>query len=158
VGVRLGALLLCDAAEELELAKLVLWDPVCDGREHFLELRAMQRRFLKSVADLRFWDFRAERPPPNELLGTHYSEAVVSELVRLSLPALLASRHVPTRWLATRQLEHESGLLRGLGAPGDCRAECLDVDCGWHEVAELEDVIPDAGLSRALGKMVLETP
>ena len=158
VGVRLGALLLCDAAERLELEKLVLWDPVCDGREHFLELHAMQRRFLKSIADLRFWDFHAERPPANELLGTHYSDAVVSELTSLSLPPLLAARRVPTRWLATRQLEHEIGLLRGLGAPGDCRAECLDLDCGWHDVAELEDVIPDMGLSRALTRMVLEVP
>ena len=158
VGVRLGALLLCDAAERLELAKLVLWDPVCDGREHFSELRAMQRRFMKSIADLRFWNFGAERPPANELLGTHYSEAIVSELSGLSLPPLLAARRVPTRWLATRQLEHELGLLRGLGAPGDCRAECVELDCGWHDVAELEDIIPDVGLSRALAKMVLETP
>jgi amino acid adenylation domain-containing protein len=158
VGVRLGALLLCDAALSLELGKLVLWDPVCDGREHFVELRAMQRRFLKSTADLWFWDLAAERPPANELLGTHYSDAIVRELTSLSLPRLLAERRVPTRWLATLQLEHEAGLLRGLGVPGDCRAECLDLDCGWHDVAELEDVIPDVGLSKTLAKMVLEAP
>ncbi|HEV8550990.1 MAG TPA: amino acid adenylation domain-containing protein, partial [Polyangiaceae bacterium] len=108
VGVRLGALLAADAARELAFTRLVLWDPVNDGHRHFAELSALTRRYLKSVAHLRFWDFRAPRPSPHELLGTHYSAAALAELTRLKLDALLAERRVPTRWLATREVEHEA--------------------------------------------------
>jgi hypothetical protein len=157
LGVRLGALLLCDAARELPLDRLVLWDPVGDGGEHFAELTQLERAYERSVAHLKFWSSRAA-VRSDELLGMQYPAPVRTELEALELAQLLRERGVPTRWLATSQHAHDVALLRGLGGPAECRMACLDVDCGWHELAALEDGIPDAQISASLARLVLERP
>ena len=32
----------------------------------------------------------------------------------------------------------------------------MDFDCAWHDVAHLEDVLPDVGISKKLAEMVME--
>jgi amino acid adenylation domain-containing protein len=133
IGVRLGALLLCQAARRLELAKLVLWDPIRDGARYLAELAEMQRAYLRSTAPLRFWRWPRARPQARELLGSVYSEAAFRELEALALDPLLAEQRAPTRvW------------------------ETLHVDCGWRDVGRLEDVIPDIGISSELARLVTE--
>jgi acyl carrier protein len=132
VGVRLGALLLGQVAPELELDKLVFWDPVRDGAQYFEELRQMQNRYLRGTAELGLWRRWRDPPPSNELLGTRYARLVWSELSSLALPDLLAR--------------------------GKTASECLELDCGWHDVARLEDVIPDVRISSQLASLVLEEP
>ena len=134
VGVRLGALLLGQAASRVDARKLVLWDPVRDGAAHFDELRRMQRAYLRGVAPLRFWSFRFERTPPNELLGTSYSESTLRELGRARLEPLL-SQH--------------AGLARCFDA---------EADCAWSDLARLEDVLPDPGISAGICAMLTEAP
>jgi hypothetical protein len=157
VGVRLGALLLSDAARGLSFERLVLWDPVHDGAEHLAELSRLERAYEKNVAPFRFWSFR-HAGRSEELLGTHYPAALRRELEALELVPLLRERGLPTRWLATSQPAHEGAVVRGLGGPVDCRVACVDFDCGWHELSALEDVIPDAQLSASLATLVLERP
>jgi amino acid adenylation domain-containing protein len=157
LGVRLGGLLLGRAARELELTKLVLWDPVHDGAEHHRSLARMQRAYLRSVAHLRFWRLRRSEPPTNELLGTTYSTAALAELDALALSPLLAESRVDIRWLATSGADCEAALASSVRVKiAHLAVECLDFGCGWYDLSELEAVIPDVGISRALGAMLKE--
>jgi amino acid adenylation domain-containing protein len=124
IGVRLGALPLCQVAPHLELERVVLWDPIENGRQYLAELGAMQRQYLRSVAPLNFWRRSRSRPRKNELLGTIYSDAAFRELEALTLPGLLSSQR--------------------------CPVEKVSFDCGWADVSRLEDVIPDVRISSTL--------
>jgi amino acid adenylation domain-containing protein len=157
LGVRLGALLLCGTLPELDLARLVLWDPVHDGTSHRRSLARMQRAYLKSVAHLRFFRLRRLEPPPNELLGTTFSPAALAELESLSLAPLLGTTAVDIRWLATAGADCDAAVASSVGAGiAHLSVECLDVACGWCELGALEDTIPDAGVTSALGAMLRE--
>jgi hypothetical protein len=66
-------------------------------------------------------------------LGTVYSVAAFRELGALALDPSLAEQRAPIRiW------------------------ETAAFDCGWQDVARLEDVIPDVGISSALAGLVME--
>jgi hypothetical protein len=124
IGVRLGALPLCQAAPHLDFAHLVLWDPLESGRTYVAELGQMQRQYLRSIAPLGFWKRQRSRPRKNELLGTVYSDAALRELDGIELATLLATQR--------------------------CPVDKVEFDCGWQDVSRLEDVIADAGISSAL--------
>lgn len=157
LGVRLGALLLCRTLPELDLTRLLLWDPVHDGRGHHRSLARMQREYLKSVAHLRFFRLRGAEPPPNELLGTTFSTAALAELESLSLAPLLGQSALDIRWLATAGADCDAAVASNVGAGiAHLSVECLDLACGWCELGSLEDTIPDAGVTAALRSMLRE--
>jgi amino acid adenylation domain-containing protein len=157
LGVRLGALLLCRALPELDVTRLLLWDPVHDGMNHHRSLARMQRAYLKSVAHLHFFRLRGAKAPPNELLGTTFSPAALAELDSLSLAPLLGHTPVDIRWLATSGADCDAALASNVGAGiAHLSVECLDVACGWCDVRALEDTIPDAGVTSALRAMLRE--
>jgi amino acid adenylation domain-containing protein len=157
VGVRLGGLLLCRAAPELGLTKLVLWDPVHDGAEHHRSLARMQRAYARSVADLRFWAFERRALSATELCGTSYSAAALAELDGVTLAPLLARSGADIRWLATSGADCEAALASSVRTKiAHLSVECLDYGCGWCDVRRLEDVLPDVGISRALTAMLKE--
>ncbi|HEY1534200.1 MAG TPA: amino acid adenylation domain-containing protein [Polyangiaceae bacterium] len=155
VGVRLGAPLLCQAAPQLNVGKLVLWDPVRAGSELARELGAMQRAYLRSVAHLRFWRWPRARAQSHELLGMTYLEPAFRELTSLSLAPLLAQQRVPIDWLATSPPLHAQSVFQSLASNAG-RLECLDFDCGWHDISRIEDGIPDVAISERLAAMVTE--
>jgi amino acid adenylation domain-containing protein len=132
VGVRLGALLLSRAANEVAATRLVFWDPVRDGAEHFAELRRLQRAYLRGIAPLRLPNFRWQQPPPGELLGTHYSKAALASL--------------------------ENARLEPVVRDGKDLTRCLDTEagCGWSDLARLEDIVPDLGISARLRALLTE--
>ena len=157
VGVRLGAPLLCQAAPQLNIGKLVLWDPVRAGSELARELGAMQQAYLRSVAHLRFWRWPRARAQRHELLGMTYLEPAFRELTALSLAPLLAQQSVPIDWLATSPPSPAQSVFRSLGSNAG-RLECLDFDCGWHDISRIEDGIPDVAISERLAAMLMEQP
>jgi amino acid adenylation domain-containing protein len=132
IGVRLGALPLCQVAPHLDFARLVLWDPLQNGRAHVAELGAMQRQYLRSIVPLGFWRLQRSRPRRNELLGTIYSDAALRELDGLRLAALLSAQR--------------------------CPVDKLELDCGWQDVSRVEDVIADTGISSRLLELVGAQP
>jgi hypothetical protein len=156
IGVRLGALLLCQTANRLDVARWVLWDPVCDGAVHCAEVSEMQRLYLRSIESLRFWKWRRTRPQGNDLLGTRYSDAALRKLRALTLASPLAARSVPVRWLETSPPTHRRTLPRGIGTDDGSRIERLDVDCRWGDIGCLEEVIPDLRISSTLAAMIME--
>jgi len=157
VGVRLGALLLCQAAPQLDIGKLVLWDPVQAGAELARDLGAMQRAYLRSIAPLRFWRWPRARVHSHELLGMTYLEPAFRELTSLRLAPLLAGQSAPIDWLATSPPAPAQAVFRSIGGSAG-RLECLDFDCGWRDISRIEDVIPDAAISERLAAMVTGQP
>jgi len=158
IGVRLGALLLSQVATDLELAKVVLWDPICDGARYGAELVELQRAYLRSLVHLGFWSRRRTRARENELLGIGYSDAGVRKLKGLSISPLLAERAAELRWLTTRARAPDTAALDRLSPNRRCHTEDLDFDCGWRDLTCLEDVIPDVSISSTLARMVRERP
>lgn len=126
IGIRLGATLLSWVATELEIEKLVLWDPVQSGADHLAKLREMHASYLRSV---RFR--RNLRKPPAirggcQLAGFTFSDAALTELEGLSLRA------------------------DGLALP----VQLLKTTRAWDDIREVEKVLPDTGISRALADRV----
>jgi amino acid adenylation domain-containing protein len=157
LGARLGGLLLGRVAQRLPLTRLVLWDPVHDGAAHHRSLANMQRAYLRSVAQLRFWRLGTGDPPPHELLGTSYSPSALAALDELKLPPLLADNRVDIRWLATSGADCEAALASSVHTKiAHLAVECLDFGCAWCDVQAIEQVIPDVGISRALFAMLKE--
>ncbi|HEU4539282.1 MAG TPA: hypothetical protein VFS00_34410, partial [Polyangiaceae bacterium] len=157
VGVRLGATLLYNAAGDLGLSRLVSWDPVCDGAEYYAEMADAHRRYVSSMHHLRLGRRPERLPGAEELLGTTYSDEALRELRGLAVARDAPNHALPARWLITSQPARQQARFAALyGARVDCRADALDVDCGWHDLARLEDVLPDVGIAAALAAMATE--
>ncbi len=151
IGCRLGATLLATTA--LPVARMVLWDPVARGMLHHDELAGLHAAYLRAHQPLRFRRPRSPRGAPTELLGTTYSLAALRELDALALP-----KRTPTTpsigWLATTAGPGLASRFAALAGPDPQSAlVTLDVDCAWHELAQLEEMLPDLGISRALAEL-----
>ena len=158
IGVRFGATLLGGALERLdEISRLVLWDPVAEGSAYYAELSEMHQKYLAAIRHLRLRAMPERIPGAEELLGQTYSRSALREVKALSLAPIASGRPVPIRWLITSQPARQRALYQALGGsrPGS-RIEALDFDCGWQEMAQLSDILPDAGMIRTLAAMVKE--
>jgi pimeloyl-ACP methyl ester carboxylesterase len=88
IGLRLGAALALQAAVERgDVAHLVLWDPIVDGREYFEQMKVQHQE--------RIWGHFFERPAvaqsherPTELLGLRMNDRLIDELTALDLLAI----------------------------------------------------------------------
>ena len=165
VGVRLGATLLCQAQEQIELTNLVLWDPVCDGRPYHDEQAALHQAYLRSTAHMRWWRRPAAPPGGVELLGTTYSTAALHELDQLVIDLARVRAKVRVDVLTTLQPPAQQARVRALAHSHShshphprCSVEALDFACGWTELAQLHEVLPDVGFSRALARLVMQAP
>jgi amino acid adenylation domain-containing protein len=158
IGVRLGATLLWNVAGRLDIAKLVLWDPVCQGAEHYTAMAEGHRRYLRAVQHLQ-----RRRTAPGaggeELLGATYSETALRELKALVIGPRATGASIPIKWLSTSRPAHQRALFRSVsGAREGCRVEVMDFDCRWQDLALLEDNLPDVGIARKLAEMAMERP
>jgi hypothetical protein len=159
----LGAALLWNTLDRLEVGRVVLWDPVCDGAEYIAALKENHRRYLRAVEYVD-WHFplpgRGRPGATVELLGSTYSDRMVRDLAALRIDPRGKSRAVQLKWLATApaapQVARFEALARA-GASDGNRVEEILVDCSWLDVASLESIVPDLGIAAALAAMVTET-
>jgi amino acid adenylation domain-containing protein len=159
VGVRLGGTLLWNAAGGLDVTKIVLWDPICDGTGYYAEMTEGHRRYLGATQHLRFRRAKRRDTGSEEILGSTYSETALRELKALSIAPIATSRPVPVKWLGTSQHGRQEAVFRATcGERAGSRIEAMDVDCAWHDVSRLEDILPDIGVSKRLAEMVTERP
>ncbi|HKY37420.1 MAG TPA: amino acid adenylation domain-containing protein [Polyangiaceae bacterium] len=127
LGVRLGATLLAEVAEQLDLERVVLWDPIEHGAAYHAELRSAHRRYLRQHAHVSI-ELPAWRGNGHcELLGTTYTTAALRELRALALQPLTST---------------------------PCRVSRFKSDCDWLDLVHLEDMLPDRGISKALTTML----
>ena len=155
VGARLGGTLLCAAMRRLDLARLVLWDPIGDGARFHAVMSEMQRRYVRATQDLR----RGRKPRSvqggQELLGATYSDAAIRELKALKLAPTESRGSMPLRWLVTSEPGLQQAHFQRVGkGRGDSRLERLEFDCAWHDIAQMSEVLPDVGISKTLADMV----
>jgi len=147
IGVRFGATLLSNT--QLDVARLVVWDPIIVGSAYYSELAELHRRYVRSVQDLRLGRPPQRVPGAEELLGTTYSETMLRELRTLTL----VRTDVRLRWLATHDTARQRASFQTLGGE---RLDVLDVDCAWADLTRLEDLLADNGIPRALAALVEE--
>jgi amino acid adenylation domain-containing protein len=125
VGARLGATLLAAVADDLRFDRLVLWDPVRRGAEYRRQLTEAERRYARANPFTAWRSWLAGEGREQELLGAAYSDVALEELSRLEL---------------TR--------------PASCKTETFDSQSGWLDLAELEDMLPDVGISARLSQLL----
>ncbi|HXK20683.1 MAG TPA: AMP-binding protein [Polyangiaceae bacterium] len=133
LGVRFGATLLSSVASQLDLAKLVFWDPIERGSDYLAELDQAQRRYVRAMPlrSLRARVANLRARGELELLGTLYSDAGLRELAALAMSSRDAAR---------------------------CPVQTLSPACAWLDLTELEDMLPDLGIAQALAQLVLRQP
>jgi amino acid adenylation domain-containing protein len=129
VGVRFGATLLANVAEDAQCSKLVLWDPVENGSRYLADLRAAQRRLIRASPLLSLRGRMSGWTRPHELLGATYSRSAVKELAQMVMPRAHSS---------------------------SCKVERFHSDAAWLDLEKLEDMLPDSGISRQLSQLLLE--
>lgn len=157
VGVRLGATLLCDIAADLDLARLIVWDPVDDGAEYCDEMARLHTRYVRALQHLRLGRPASQPPGGQELLGATYSHEALRGLRELSLAKLGSGKAPPVKWLATFQPARQRERFEALcGTREGCRLDALDFDCSWSDLARFEDILPDVGIAAALATMARE--
>jgi amino acid adenylation domain-containing protein len=157
VGARLGAALLVNAAEELDLAGLVLWDPVIDGAKYRAELAETHERYAGGWR--RLFRRAARVGAETELLGLVLSEDNARELEALTFAPDRAGNRRVIKWLATSDAEDQKKTFRALARDGDgSRLETMDFDAGWSDLARLNHLLPDVGVSSMLAALAVGRP
>jgi hypothetical protein len=154
LGVRFGATLLVAAqvTQALSLARLVLWDPVLDGAEHYAELAALHRRYVRAMQHLRLGRAPRRYPDVEELLGCTYATRALRQLRDLRIEGLDAT--LPGGVLLTADPGVTAGEVARVVDASAHPLVRLPFDCGWRDIGQQEDIIPDAGISRALVELV----
>jgi amino acid adenylation domain-containing protein len=154
VGVRLGGTLLLDVSAKLDLKRVVLWDPVLSGAEYVDDLRKRHHAYMRGVRYLRPLGAPAYSNGAEELLGFAYSRAAIEQIRLLAVDAGDGAK-VPLSWLETagrgRRAKGDPAMV---AAARNAKLQYGAYDCGWEELADLEDILPDVGISRLLAQMV----
>ena len=158
IGARLGGALLWNAAVGLEVARVVLWDPIVHGAAYYAALAKGHRQYLRSVQDLRFSRWLRRGRGCEELLGLTYSESALRELKETVMRPIATPRALVVKWLATSQPEQQEAQFLAVRGDAGSRIEAMEFECAWLDVARLEDIFPDVGIAKKLAEMVSEEP
>jgi amino acid adenylation domain-containing protein len=153
VGVRFGATLLWNA-RSLDVERLVLWDPVGDGSAHYAELAKMRRAYERGTQHLRGTMRLTEPSGDEELAGLVLSQAMLQELKALAITRAEGAA-TPSKWLATTDTHEQQALF---DAAGGGTFHALDAATAWNDVARVDDIVPDVGISKALAAMLGDAP
>jgi pimeloyl-ACP methyl ester carboxylesterase len=127
VGLRLGAsIALLAAASRPEVRRIVLWDPVLDGRAYLSQLRRLQRRWLKGRPGSRLFAFH---PRGSELIGFPVPPRLQRDIEGIDL----------------RRAEQGGDRVRVLAAAGD-----------WDVPAQVHNGLNVPGVGARLAGMLTE--
>jgi len=137
IGVRLGATLATHVLERRDIERAVLWAPVVDGGSYVAELEQAQKRYLRNVRNRRRWKPPVRIADGAELVGSTYSSALLNQLRALTLQTEFHSK-LPS----IRHFESSSS---------------KDSDPVWTDLSRIDQILPDAGISNQLLKLVIES-
>ena len=155
VGARLGATLLCGILHRIELKRLVLWDPVCDGAKFHSAAAEVHRRYVLGTQDMRLGRKPSRLHGAQELLGATYSDAAIDELKALELTLPRAQSPLPVEWLSTSEPATQRTAFQKISEGGTGRRfEQMKFDCAWNDITQMAEVLPDVGISKCLASMV----
>jgi pimeloyl-ACP methyl ester carboxylesterase len=143
VGLRLGATLAAQAAAECQCVdRLVLWEPVIDGREYVATQRALHRAWVDDEAR----DGRRAQEAEDELLGYRLTKRLRQELESMSLWSLAKAPAPYLHVLSQKPSpEHErlSERLRAMGARVE--TDCVEGPMVWSRTPAMDEArVPNA--------------
>jgi pimeloyl-ACP methyl ester carboxylesterase len=160
VGLRLGASLAALALRDRGLVsadRVILWEPILDGRTYLEDLRSLHREWI--VEERR--SGRAISDPGNdELLGVRITPDLRAELERMNASSIAELRGVRARIVWQRSAEHAEALRMTPGEPRDL------IDCDLVEGPEIwargphmaEPVVPTRVLQSMVHWLEQEAP
>lgn len=160
VGARLGGALaaslpgaLARSSKTLPIERLVLWDPVCSGRDYLRELQALEDRRIRNS---RYPLERLKNPNCPELLGYPLSNSLRRSLESLDLGRAALTTAASTVIVASEPRQELAALLRRFGGAGS--AERVDVaeDCRWQTQELLEEALLPTKVVEALAHHALK--
>ena len=94
----------------------------------------------------------------HELVGLVCSEVNICEIKSLIFAPSQGHQRLPLKWLATTQIEIQQKLFKASAhAHEGSRMETMDSDCGWNDIARLDLIMPDVGISNTLASMAAES-
>ncbi len=149
VGMRLGALLALEYAQNHRLARLVLWDPVLNGQNYLQELRQRQREWL---ADLPFRPSTAGGQNGGlESLGYALSPELVSQIGAKN-PLQIDNLSIPaTLIIESAGAAETRALLSNVAGKAEVRHVILPNSRVWQKAAGYNSVlIPNEALRTIL--------
>ncbi|HEY7449031.1 MAG TPA: alpha/beta fold hydrolase, partial [Vicinamibacterales bacterium] len=137
VGLRLGATLAAlAAAESQQVDRLVLWEPVTDGREYVATQRALHMAWVDEVMR----DGREPVVAEDEMLGYRLTEGVRHDLENLNLWArkMLPAPHIYVLSQGpSPEYERLAEELRAMGAQVD--SDCVDGPTVWSKTPSMDE-------------------
>jgi pimeloyl-ACP methyl ester carboxylesterase len=137
VGLRLGATLAALAAAECDrVDRLVLWEPVIDGREYIATQRALHREWVDDEAR----DGRRAQEAEDELLGYRLAGRMQQELEGMSLWSLAKAPAPDVHALCQKpsmELERLVEHLRALGARVE--TDCVEGPTIWSRTPAMDE-------------------
>lgn len=153
IGVRWGGSLLRKYGAACGIEQQILWDPIISGQYHLDKLRNSHAQLRKYNRAIFPWFYRPAALKGEELLGFHYSAAVIEALPTFSIE---------------EQLSLDTHVVDSLGYP-DISAEWaqvqqqqrlgthmpLNASTDWWMPAGLETLWPDRGISQAIVSKVV---
>ena len=148
IGLRLGATLAALAAAECQrVDRLVLWEPVIDGREYVATQRALHRAWV----DEEVRDGRKMLSADDELLGYRLTDRLRRDLENVSLWSLAK---VPAPYIyvlsqrPSREYERLAEQLRAKGARVD--TNCVDGPKIWSRTPSMDEAFVPNGAMQAI--------
>ncbi len=150
IGVRLGGTLLAQLADEGRFIRVVLWDPVLDGRAHLAELARMHARTLRSLLVLRLRRRRSLRRGQVDLLGTAHSSSGIEAIREMAVEAP-REPSVAVGWLVSSDHLRQRAWFDRLFPTGTAaRCVMLPTDSAWNDPRRIGELMPDSGIVQAL--------
>jgi alpha-beta hydrolase superfamily lysophospholipase len=134
LGIRFGALVLARArawqTNDLAIDEVVLWEPVFDGAAYLQEMLGTHRDYLRYARNRRLWTRALKTPRGVDLLGALYPEPLIREIRQT---VVLPAQNFPAAAI-----------------------ERIGMDYGWNEIARIEQILPDPGISLRLLNSIVE--
>jgi len=148
VGLRLGAALAVLAAAECRhVDRLVLWEPVTDGREYIATQRALHEAWI----DEEMRDGREAPSTDDDLLGCRLTDRLRRDLENVSLWSL-AKVPAPYIYVLSQKPSHEyerfAEQLRAKGAQVD--TGCVDGPTIWSKTPSMDEALVPNGALQAI--------
>jgi uncharacterized protein len=154
LGARIGATFLWSVSRELDIERILLWDPVANGLQYLNEMQSLHRARLRSLQDLRLGRRPHDAAGGKELLGFTYSDRALGEMRSLQIQAA-SELKTPVDWIASQPHAQQRALFStSLGHTPGARFKALDHDCLWSDATSVEDVLPDVGFSDTILNLV----
>lgn len=157
VGLRFGAALAALAAGPAAASRLLLWDPVLDGREYIDRLRILNRRALTDPR--RFGRAVVPMVVPDlatELVGVEFGGPLIADIRTVTLDRLAAAiGAIPVGVMLSTPAGRVNELQSRLAAAGNrVTVQETSLQARWDSVRDIEELLLPGDAVRAAASLL----